>query len=61
MAELIKNIILDILIGDWDYIHSDKVADLLTFLTIFFVFIFIVKLFKWIVNAFRRSGRGFTH
>lgn len=61
MAELIKNIILEILIGDWDYIHSDKVADLLTFLTIFFVFIFIVKLFKWIVYAFKRSGRGFTH
>lgn len=58
MAQLIKDLIMDLLIGDWDYVYAENVADLLVLVFAILIFMFIVKLFKWIVYAFRSVGKG---
>lgn len=59
MAQMINDIILNVIIGDWDYVHAVEVAELLTILSIIMIFWFIINLFKWFIYSYRRVGKGF--
>lgn len=58
MADLIKEIVLNVLIGDWDFAKKNDIADFFTFVILCLCLLFIIKFFIWIVGAGRRIGGG---
>lgn len=55
MAGEIKEIVLNVLLGDWDYQYKNEIADLITLVIIFMFAIFVYNLIRWILKL----SRGF--